>query len=619
MAVSIATISEQNIIIGTTDYRLEVATTDVTDAMEIVARGDWEGFYHTWDQSTGIITINNDDADQLKTGKTWVLDVVESGSVIESRTINYNIVKIAPVIDIISSPILIYKNVAFSELIPVANSPDTALIRAPLVGMKTTVELDGVLVEGLLPVDANLDISSFNAPLTVANLGGSHSRDIPFEIVTGVAAVISTIANRVWPQGIAQSFTFNVTGTPTPVVTVSGLPEEITLEHVSGTQYRISGTPSTGGTITFTVTATGFGDEDTDTSTISVETPVVPVIAAVPNLLAVIEATSLNETIYTARATGLPTPTFTATGLPSGVGISSGGTIRRTGTLSEAISTATITAVNSQGSDTEDSLIIVENRSLYVVQAVSGNYALKVYEESRRTGTGTSSRTISFNRTFPGSFGRGIAIHPTNREVYVGESNEMFVYDLKVGNGSNMPLLRTVNLHSSNDNSEDIVLDFDNNWFWVYDRIDERFLAYDINSGDGTTPTLRRWFNLNTSLNPGIIGAITGIEYDNGEIYVTFYKSGTNNYKVGVLSIPSNSGGTITFNRVFELHSNHQEFLGCEIWGNNLYIGENDTGSTDKIWIYNKNATDGSTATYLGNWNLESFGQLIGSFAILPE
>ena len=182
--VIIEPVAIQNIPVGTADYELNIQTQNVTEAMEIVADGDWDGgFYHTWDQTTGIISIKNENAALLLSGRNWRLSVEDSGVEVASRVVEYNVVPAAPVIDIITTPYMIYKGVPFEALIPVSNSPGSASIRSRLVGMKSPGPVEGgVMVSGNIPRDLDVDFSTFDAPLFVQNAAGSHSRDIPFEI-----------------------------------------------------------------------------------------------------------------------------------------------------------------------------------------------------------------------------------------------------------------------------------------------------------------------------------------------------------------------------------------------------------------------------------------------------
>ena len=186
--ISIEMVDVQNIVLGTENYELELLTTGITSAMEIKAIGDWEDFYHTWNQSTGVITIRAEVVEILVSSKTWRVDVVLNDVVVGTGSVDYNIVAASPVIQA-AGPFTIYKGVVFSAFIPVSNVPTETSTVAELIGMNTSVGVnedgdEGVLVEGVLPIDADLDVSSVEAPINVSNSSGSHTRNITFDIST---------------------------------------------------------------------------------------------------------------------------------------------------------------------------------------------------------------------------------------------------------------------------------------------------------------------------------------------------------------------------------------------------------------------------------------------------
>jgi hypothetical protein len=133
--------------------------------------------------------------------------------------------------------------------------------------------------------------------------------------------------------GVGGPYTFTATGLPAGVSISS-----------SGT---ISGTPTVSGTFNYTVTVTdSAGNKGTVNCTITVAAPA-PVSATCLNINAAQGSALTPVTMVGSGGAGGPY-TFTATGLPSGVTISSSGTISGTPTVNGTFS-YTVTITDSKG------------------------------------------------------------------------------------------------------------------------------------------------------------------------------------------------------------------------------------------------------------------------------
>ena len=139
-------------------------------------------------------------------------------------------------------------------------------------------------------------------------------------------------------------------GTPIPTYTASGLPAGITFNTSSRV---ISGTPTATGSGTITVTATN--SEGTDTWTVAYTTSVT---LTAPNWtddtgddVDWTQNSAITD-ITVPAASGNPTPTYAASGLPAGVTFNTGTRIISGTPTGSGSGTITITASNSEGSDT---------------------------------------------------------------------------------------------------------------------------------------------------------------------------------------------------------------------------------------------------------------------------
>jgi kumamolisin len=159
--------------------------------------------------------------------------------------------------------------------------------------------------------------------------------------------------------GVAYSFTYTASGTPTATFTLAGgstLPNGITLVS-TGT---LSGTPTQSGVFTGTVTASnGVSPSATQAYTLTINQP--PAFTDGPPT-----STTTVNTAYTFSytASGFPAPTFSVTSgsLPSGLSLSSTGSITGTTTLAGSY-TGTVTASNNISPDATQAFTIAVDQA----------------------------------------------------------------------------------------------------------------------------------------------------------------------------------------------------------------------------------------------------------------
>ncbi|WP_308198246.1 putative Ig domain-containing protein, partial [Rhodococcus sp. ARC_M6] len=147
--------------------------------------------------------------------------------------------------------------------------------------------------------------------------------------------------------------TFTTSGDPAPTLSATCLPYGVTFTNTGfGTgRGTLNGTPTDAGTSTITITATNSAGTATTIVTLTVTpAPAAPTFTdTTPATLSAIAGTAIGDQTFTAN--GYPTPTLTATGLPTGITFTNG---TLAGTPTDAgTSTITITATNSAGTTTK--------------------------------------------------------------------------------------------------------------------------------------------------------------------------------------------------------------------------------------------------------------------------
>lgn len=205
------------------------------------------------------------------------------------------------------------------------------------------------------------DIGNHDFTVSVSD-SGSTPQVIQIDVRLTVSGTAPTITSATVPAsafvGVLYTHTFTASGNPAPTfaVTTGTLPGWLTLVGAT-----LSGTPAAGDVGAagpFTVSAqNGIAPDDTETFTITVSAGVAPTITSTE----ITTATVGTLYTYTVTATGTPSPTLSAAGLPAwltftpGTGVLSGtpaaGDVGVTGTI-------TITAANGVSPDDTQSFTI---------------------------------------------------------------------------------------------------------------------------------------------------------------------------------------------------------------------------------------------------------------------
>ena len=243
------------------------------------------------------------------------------------------------------------------------NSGISPITASPATGNPTPVITVSGLAAGLSFSSSNRRITGIpttvgSGTVTVTATNSQGTDTYTFEWTVSDALVSPTFASS---TGASQSWTQNTriatitvpaaNGNPPPAYTVSGLPAGLSFSTSSRT---ITGTPTGSGSGSIVVRARnseGFADY---TISYSVEAVSAPVFNPTSGSEQTWELGSAISTITVPTASGNPTPTYAASGLPTGLSFNTSNR-RITGTPSSSTAgsgTITITASNNQGSDT---------------------------------------------------------------------------------------------------------------------------------------------------------------------------------------------------------------------------------------------------------------------------
>ena len=216
------------------------------------------------------------------------------------------------------------------------------------IALQSGILPDGVtFLGGVLsgtPTDPTDDVT-----LTFRATNSAGTADADLEItINGVAPVWTPLSPVTWTEGTAIdaiNLNSSVSGNETPTIALqaSTLPSGVNLSN-----GIVSGTPTNASqdrTVTFRATNSA-GSADTTLAITIDSSAVAPTLSAIADVSA---DYNVAITAITVTATGTPTPTITVAGLPTGITYS-GAQITGMSTVL-GVHTVTVTATNSEGSD----------------------------------------------------------------------------------------------------------------------------------------------------------------------------------------------------------------------------------------------------------------------------
>ncbi|MCF2525618.1 putative Ig domain-containing protein [Yinghuangia soli] len=190
-----------------------------------------------------------------------------------------------------------------------------------------------------------------NATATAKDATNTNSNTVAFSwTVSPVGGgdrppVLTAPGNQTTAPGTAVSLQLQVTGSPAPTCTATGLPAGLAISP----SCLVTGTPTTAGTSNVVVTAANRAGTDARAFVWTIGTtgpgPVAPTVTS-PGAQSTQVGTAVNLQV---QRTGSPVPTCAASGLPAGLAINSGCLISGTPTAAGS-SNVTVTATNTAGS-----------------------------------------------------------------------------------------------------------------------------------------------------------------------------------------------------------------------------------------------------------------------------
>jgi hypothetical protein len=262
---------------------------------------------------------------------------------------------------------------------------------------------------------------SFPVTLTATN-GTLPNATQAFTVVVNAAPAIASVAATTFTVGSAGSFTVVMTGFPAPTVSVTAgtLPAGLTLSPAG----VLSGTPDpgTGGVHNLTFTATnGIGANAVQAFTLTVnQAPAITSASAATFLV------NTAGTTFQVLMTGFPAPTVSVTAgtLPTGLTLSSGGTLSGTPTQSGSFP-VTLTATNGTLPNATQSFTVAVNAPPAITSANTDTFIVGTADSFTVTTTGFPAPTVSQTGALPA----GITFTPGTK-VLGGTATQTGVFPL---------------------------------------------------------------------------------------------------------------------------------------------------------------------------------------------
>ena len=184
--------------------------------------------------------------------------------------------------------------------------------------------------------------------ITATNIEGTDTQSFSVEVLA--SPVVTSTAVTTGVMNIPYTYTITASGTPVPVISVSGNPSWLNLNG-----NVLSGTPVSTGTFG-PITITASNSEGTVQQVFSI------IVSSVPKITssAITAGTTGSLYTYTITATGTPAPSYSVSGNPSWLSLV-GNTLSGIPTTSGFIGPVTITATNIASSDVQTFYLNIAN------------------------------------------------------------------------------------------------------------------------------------------------------------------------------------------------------------------------------------------------------------------
>jgi hypothetical protein len=245
-----------------------------------------------------------------------------------------------------------------------------------------------------------------NIVIEISNIYGVSQRT--FTLTVNQPTENATITTNTIPNGsVGTSYSFQVvaTGFPIPTfgTTVANFPPGLSINSAG----LITGNPTTPGSYTFTLVATNnTGTVQTDSRIYTV------VIGSTPQITAVSPLTGTQGRVFiqSISATGYPTPTWSATGMPSGMTINTtNGSLQWNNPIAGSYNIS-VTVTNSSGYDTKPFVINIMLPPQITTSSLPRGVLNQLYTPFTMTATGDGTKLWSIVES---SFPNGMSISST--------------------------------------------------------------------------------------------------------------------------------------------------------------------------------------------------------------
>ena len=192
LSMSIESIDEQFITLGTKNYDLTIDITGTPDTVE--ATGHMEGFSQDWDATNAELHIKATEVTRLIKGVFWTVKATK-GSTVVTATIAYNVVKATPIFETLTK-LYLYRNQPINIDVLIQNIPNLIVPNALLLGLKSELKNYGMNIIGKLPTGANFSKNTGDISFIVPSETGGQStmHDYAYEIKSGTPPALASPA-----------------------------------------------------------------------------------------------------------------------------------------------------------------------------------------------------------------------------------------------------------------------------------------------------------------------------------------------------------------------------------------------------------------------------------------
>ena len=395
---------------------------------------------------------------------------------------------IAPQITAISDISVAYNTAITATAVTVTGNPTPTVT---VTNLPTGLTYTGGEITG-----TSTDTGTHEITVTATNSQGDDTVtfDITIEAELTVPAITAIGDISFVYNANITAIDVTITGNPTPSVTVSGLPTGLTYDS---TNTEITGMSTAVGAHEITIIATNSQGTDIATFNITIaEQLIAPAITAISDI-SVAYNVAISATAVT--VTGNPTPTITVAGLPTGITYSSADAEITGMSTTAGTHQITITATNSEGSDTVTFNITIAEQPMSALtfntitrQDISSGseqtFGLSSFINQGNPVTNDFSIEIPVLSGFPlnsaNRFPRGCTI--VGDEIHILDGDDIYAYEL---DGT---YIETHTLDSDNQRSFGITYNASANEVYVADFTDAFIYVYD------PSYELERRFALNT-------------------------------------------------------------------------------------------------------------------------